>query len=107
MDDKKTNQNGKDIGLILYRLTAVESAVKDVSSKLDKQDNIKRSDLREFRDTIVSRMTDMQNNFQRQLDDKADASSVSDLKKLIAAVSSVFGSIIGALIVYFITHGVK
>lgn len=101
---RQTKQDGEDTKLILYRLDVVEGAVKDVSTKLDHLDNIKRSDLTEFRDTLVGRMTDMQANFQRQLDDKADADAVDDLKKLMGAAGGFFLTVIGSLIVFYLTN---
>lgn len=104
-DVKQNRQDAADTKLILYRLDRVEGAVTELGTKLDKQDNIKRADLIEFRETIITRVTDMQSNFQRQIDAKADATSVTDLKKLIGAISAFFLSIAGSLFVYLLTKG--
>jgi hypothetical protein len=101
---KQTKQDGEDTKLILYRLDRVEGAVTDLGTKLDKQDNIKRSDLADFRDTLVGRVSDLQKDFQRQLDDKADASSVADIKKLIAAFGAFFLSLVGTIFAYLLSR---
>jgi len=99
-----TEQNKDDNTLVLYRLKLVEDAVKDVSGKLDRQDNIKKSDLIEFRDTILTRVNEIQTGLQRQIDDKADQSQVDDLRGLVKAVGTALLSIIVGLSVYFITR---
>ncbi len=97
----------QDNQLILYRLDRVEAAVKDVGTKVDKQDNIKRSDLKEFQETIVGRFLEMRVDMQRQIDDKADLSTIADMKKLLYSMFTIMGSIVTALVVYYITHSTK
>lgn len=108
---KQTKQDAEDtvsirvdIGVLKNKVDSVQTDVKDLSTKFDKQDNIKRKDLIEFRETLVGRMTDMQRDFQRQLDDKADASSVADLKKVVAAAGTFFLTLIGGVILFYVTH---
>jgi hypothetical protein len=81
-----TEQNKEDNGLILYRLDKVEAAVREVSTKLDKQDTIKRSDLKDFQETIVTRFLDMRADLQKQLDSKASNSDLQDFKKVVYSV---------------------
>lgn len=100
---KTTEKNGES-RLILYRLDRVEAAVKDVGTKVDAQENIKKADLIEFRDTVVGRINEIRDSLQKQIDDKADRTELQDIKTLIKAVASVFGSIIAGLIIYYITH---
>lgn len=90
--------------LVSYRLKEVEKAVKDLSSRFDKLDNIKKSDLLELRDTIVSRITDVRNDLQKQLDGKADKDMVDDLRVLVRGVGVVFGTIIAGIVIYYFTH---
>lgn len=104
-------QNKEDNSLILYRLDRVEAAVKEVGSKVDAQDYPKRGDLIELRETIISRVSeirvDLQKqiaNLQKQIDQKADQDQVDDLRSLVKAIGGVFATIIGGLIIYYLTN---
>lgn len=98
-----TEQNKEDNSLILYRLDRVEAAVKEVGTKVDRQDNIKRSDLKEFQETIVTRFLDMRNDLQKQIDEKANSSELSDLKRLFFAATGFLSTIITALVIAYLT----
>jgi hypothetical protein len=99
----QTKQDKQDNELILYRLDRVESAVREVGSKVDKQEIIKRSDLVEFRESIITRITDMRTDLQRQLDDKADKTSVTDIRRLMFSAIGLLGSIIAGMVIYYLT----
>lgn len=99
-----TEQNKEDNGLILYRLAAVEAAVRELSVKVDKQDNIKRSDIIELRNTILERITEIQQNLQGQIDKKADRDQVDDLRSLVKAVGGFLSVVIAGLVVFYITN---
>ncbi len=100
-----TEQNKEDNSLILYRIDRVEAAVKEVGSKVDKQDNLKRSDLMDLKTTFIERTVDIRDNLQKQIDVKADQSGLDDVKTLLRAFAAVFGSVIAGLIIYYITNG--
>jgi hypothetical protein len=113
-ENTPTEQNKEDNALVLYRLTLVESAVKEVGLKIDKADNIKRSDLVEFRDAILARFSDIREDLQKQIDSqssqllkKADIDEVSDLRTLVRNVGIMFGTVITGLITYYLTYGRK
>lgn len=99
-----TEQNKEDNTLVLYRLELVERAVKAVGEKVDKQENIKRSDLIEFRDTIVARVNEIRDGLQKQLDDKADQGQVDDLRTLVKAIGSILSSVIAAIVIFYLTR---
>ena len=99
---QQSKADKQDNELILYRLAAVEAAVKEVGIKVE--GNIKRTDLIELRDTIVGRITEIRADLQKQIDDKADKATVDDIRTLIKSVSAIFGSIIAGLIIYYITN---
>lgn len=99
-----TEQNKEDNSLILYRLQAVEDAVKDLSSKVERMDNLKKADLIEFRDAVIGRITEVQVNLQAQIDKKADAVAVTDLRRLVYGFASVVGSIIVGVSIYYLTN---
>lgn len=84
---KQTDQDSKDTELILYRLGIVEAGVKDLGSKLDRQDNIKKADLHEFRQFITDRMIEFKASLQSQIDkldeDKASNQEFKELKRQI------------------------
>ena len=98
-----TEQNKEDNGLILYRLQAVEMAVKDVGMKVSMQDNLKRSDLKDFQTVILERMTDIRIDLQKQIDAKANTGDLGDLKKLVYAFGSIIGAIITGVVIFYIT----
>lgn len=102
-ENTPTEQNKEDNSLILYRLLAVESAVKDVAMKIELQDNLKRSDLKDFQAVIIERFSEMRVDLQKQIDDKADSGDLNDLKKLIYAVGSVIGAIVSGVAIVYIT----
>jgi hypothetical protein len=99
-----TEQNKEDNSLILYRLDRVEAAVKEVGSKVDAQDYPKRGDLIEVRETIVGRISEIRIDLQKQIDQKADQDQVDDLRSLVKAIGGVFATIIGGLIIYYLTN---
>jgi hypothetical protein len=105
---QQTEQDGEDTKLILYRLGIVESAVKDVGSKLDKQDNIKKADLQDFKVFITDRMVEFRQGLQSQIDDlkegKADKQELSDFKKQIAGYGAVILALGMALFSFMLTR---
>jgi hypothetical protein len=106
-----TEQNKEDNTLVLYRLELVEKAVNSLGDKFDHQDNIKKSDLVEFRDTILTRFNEIKVGIEKELgkldENKADKSDVADLKKLVWGAGAFVLTILGSLIVYYITNGGK
>ena len=96
-------QTKEDNSLILYRLDRVEAAVNEVGSKVDKQDNIKRSDLKDFQETIVTRFLDMRSDLQKQIDDKAGSTELADLKRQFYAVTSLLSTVMIAIVVTYLT----
>lgn len=108
MPGKRTNtqteQNTEDTGLLTYRVFQVELAIKDFSSRLDKQDNLKKSDLLDLRDAIVGRFNDMRTDFQKQIDSKADQASLDDFKRNFYYLTGFLGSLIIAGFTYLINH---
>lgn len=98
-----TEQNKEDNALVLYRLEMVEAAVKMVGTKLDNQDNVKKTDLVEFRDTIINRFNEIRTDMQKDIDAKADQKQVDDLRTLIKAVAGFLSSIIAGLVIYYVT----
>jgi hypothetical protein len=121
-NDQRTNtpteQNKEDNTLVLYRLQLVEDAVKEVSHKMDTQDNIKKADLMEFRDTIITRFNEVREGLQKQIDDqelsvskalekKADQKQVDDLRTLIKSVATFLSTVIAGLVIFYLTKGEK
>lgn len=100
-----SEQNKEDTTLLAYRVEQVEKAVREFGSKLDKQDNIKKSDLVEFRDTIVNRVNEIRDGLQKQIDEKAEQSQVNDLRTLVKAVGGFLSTVIGALVIFYLTKG--
>src|SRR3954464_6321976 len=105
---KESEQDSEDTKLILYRLGVVESAVKDLGSKLDMQDNIKKADLQDFKQFITDRMIEFRQGLQSQIDDlkdgKADKQELSDFKKQIAGYGAVVLALGMALFSYMLTR---
>jgi len=103
---KQHDQDTKDTELILYRLQVVEGAVKDVGSKLDKQDNIKKVDLQDFKQFITDRMVEFRSGLQSQIDDmkegKADKQELRDFKKQLAGYGAVALAIGAALFTFML-----
>jgi hypothetical protein len=50
-------------------------------------------------------MTEIKADLQRQIDDKADQSSLDDVKKLIGAVAALFSSVVAGLFLWVLTKG--
>lgn len=100
---KQTDQDGEDNKFIFYRLDQVEAAVLRVEGKVERQDNIKRADLKEFQETIVTRFLDMRADLQKQIDSKAEKGELTDLKKQFYSVLAVLSSIMTALILAYLT----
>ena len=100
----KETQSKEDNRLILYRLDRVESAVKDVGSKLDERENITKADLVEFRDIIVTRVNEIRDGLQKQLDTKADMQQLNDLKQRLNAYSAAITSVVVGLALWFLTR---
>lgn len=105
-ENTPTEQNKEDNILVLYRLKLVEEAVKEVGKKMDTADNIKRSDLIEFREAILARFGEVRDDLQRQIDEKADASTVKALNNLVKAIGASFATVITGCIIYYLTYGV-
>ena len=82
----------------------VEQALEDLRKELSSQDNLKRSDLTEFKDAIFERFAEVKANMEKQLDDKADKSQVDDLRGLVKWGGGFATSIAGAFIVYYFTN---
>jgi hypothetical protein len=98
-------QNKEDNTLLAYRVEQVEKAVKEFGAKLDKQENIKKADLIEFRDTIVSRVNEIRDGLQKQIDEKADQAQVNDLRTLVKAFGAFLSTVIAALVIAYFTKG--
>lgn len=112
----QTEQNKEDNSLLLYRLEMVETAVKVVDQKVTAFNSPTKQDYAELRDTILSRINEIRDglqkqiddsakDFQKQLDNKADKQRVDDLSTLVKAFASVFGSIITAMAIFYLTKG--
>src|SRR3954447_7610564 len=105
---QQTEQDGEDTKLILYRLGVVENAVKDVGSKLDKQDNIKKADLTDFKQFITDRMVEFRQGLQSQIDElkteKADKQELRDFKKQMAAYGAFIMALGLAVFSYMLTR---
>jgi hypothetical protein len=103
-----TEQNKEDNGLLTYRVLQLELAVKDVSSKMDKQDYVKRSDITELKNTILERISEIQQSQQKQLDkldeDKANAQDLNDFKKQVYGLGAFVGSLFIAAFSYMLTR---
>lgn len=100
----KTNTEKKADGLLLYRLEQVEKKIDNIEVTLKSMDNIKKSDLADLQKSIIETFKEMRDNLQKQIDEKADQKQVDDLRTLIKAVSSVFGSIITGLVIFYLTQ---
>lgn len=98
-------KSAEDNKLLLYRIEQVEKKIDNLSSKFDNMDAPRRVDLIEFRDTIVSRVNEIRDGLQKQLDEKADKSQVDDLRTLVKATASALTSIIVAFIIFYLTRG--
>jgi hypothetical protein len=112
----QTEQNKEDNSLLLYRLEMVETAVKVVDQKVTAFNSPTKQDYAELRDTILSRINEIRDGLQKQIDDgardiqeqlkgKADKQRVDDLSTLVKAFASVFGSIITAMAIFYLTKG--
>jgi hypothetical protein len=107
VDTKNRNQDTSKMDnevLILYRLDRVESAVKEVGTKVDRQDNIKRSDLKEFQDTLAARLIEFRVDLQSKINDKADQTQVDDLRALVKWAFGLMSSVVGGLVLYYLTR---
>lgn len=107
-----TEQNKADNDLVLYRLQQVENKVDNIGKKLDGQENIKKADLIEFRESIVQTVREVRADIdkdmaglQKQIDNKANAQDVKDLKTLVKSGGAFITTIIGAIIIYYLTTG--
>lgn len=98
-------KSAEDNKLLLYRIEQVEKKIDSINLKFDNMDAPRRVDLIEFRDTIVSRVNEIRDGLQKQIDDKADKSTVDDLRTLVKAVASAFTSILVAIIIFYLTRG--
>lgn len=85
----QTKQTRDNNTLVLYRLDNVEQALKDLTSKVDKQDNVKKSDITELRDAIIERIVNMRTDLQKQIDEKADKQELTDFKKQMASYGAI------------------
>lgn len=101
------SSHSEDNVLIIYRLGLVEAAVKEVNSKLDTHDSVKKTDLKEFQVAIIERFNDVKQGLEVEIEKKADQKQVDDLKTLIKSVGAIFGSVISAMVVYYLTQGNK
>lgn len=99
-----TKKNRDNNELISFRLGLVEIAINTLTTRFDKQDNIKRSDLIEFRDTIVSRISDVNSNLQKQIDGKADKQEFKDFKKQMAGIGALVAALLVATYSYILTR---
>lgn len=102
-----TEQNKEDNSLVLYRLELVEAAVKDLGKQLSGRDTISKQDLIEFRAAILERFDEKNKALQDQIDDKAEKKDVEDLKGLVKAGGALITSVLGGLILYYLTVGSK
>lgn len=109
-----TEQNKEDNTLVLYRLTLVEAAVKEVGDKMDHQDNIKRADFIEFRETLLGRISDIKLELlkditavQKELETKADQKQLDDLRTFVKSVAGFLSTVIASLVIFYITKGEK
>lgn len=102
---QQSAKSAEDNKLLLYRIEQVEKKIDNISLKFDNMDAPKRVDLIEFRDTIVSRVNEIREGLQKQIDEKADKSAVDDLRTLVKAVASALTSILVAIIIFYLTRG--
>lgn len=105
--DVSIKDNKDANALVLYRLGVVEGKVDNLNSKLDGQNFPTRSefkeDLKEFQDLIVTRFTDLKTDLQKQIDGKANAAEVADIKRNFYALIGFLSSIILALVIGYLT----
>lgn len=113
MTAKKTQsetnrETSENTTLVAYRLQEVESALKTLTGRFDAQDNIKRSDLVEFRDTIVNRFNDVKTDLQGQITElkkeKAGSQELKDFKKQVGAAAVFVSSLVIAAFSYMLTR---
>lgn len=105
----RTNKEVSDNNtLVLYRLDNVEQALKDLTTKVDRQDNIKKADLNDLRDTIISRVVDAQASLQKQIDTldegKANTQELIDFKKQVAGYAAFISALAIAAFSYMLTR---
>lgn len=107
-DSKPSGQTGKDTELILYRIAILEGGQQRIETKLDRQDNIKKSDLTDFKQFITERMVEFRVGLQTQIDDikdgKADKQELSDFKKQITGYGTVLFALGMAVFTYLLTR---
>lgn len=105
---QKSNTDSSD-KVIAYRLTQVELAIKNFGEKFDRQENIKKADLIEFRDAILEKFKDKTDAIQADIDElkenKADKKYVDDLRGLVKAIGLTALTVIGGLITFWFTQG--
>lgn len=99
--NKETAENSV---LVAYRLQAVETALNILTNRFDNQDNIKKADLKEIIDTIVSRLSDVKADLQKQIDKKADAQELKDFKKQVGALGIFVSMLVVAAFSYMLTR---
>ena len=106
-ENTPTEQNKEDNTLVLYRLTLVEQAVKDLGTVMAAKENITRADLVEFKEAIFERFAEKTTNLQEQINDleknKASQSSQDDIKSLIKWVAAVGSTVISGLVLFYFT----
>lgn len=89
---------------MIYRLTQVEIKLDELGKKMDGQDNLKRSDLVEFKEAIFGRFAEVKKNLEDELEKKAPQSQVDDLRGLVKWAGAFGTTIIGGFIVFYLTN---
>ena len=92
--------------LLLYRMDVVEVALKDLTNAVSNRETITKTDLNEFRDVIVGRITEVNGNLQSQInelkDDKAEKSDVENVSRLLWWGLGIIGSALASIVAFVI-----
>lgn len=102
---QQSNKDDKNWALILYRIEKVEGGVDSINQKLDRQETLKPSDLEAFKNVIIEKISDINDDLQKQIDKKADLADLTNLKQLVYGFASVIVTIITSYIIWSITKG--
>ena len=106
-----TEQNKEDNTLVIYRLQLVEVAINDLRDKIESRTPIIKSDLTELRDAILFRIDEKNAGLQKQIDtlykEKANSQDLQDIKKSMYVAIAFVLTILGSVITYYLTSGVR
>jgi hypothetical protein len=95
--------------LALYRLDSVETKVDALNSKFDRQDNIKKADLDDFKHFISDRINEFREGIQDQINElkkeKASSQELRDFKRMVYSIGAFLATLGAAVFSYLLNKG--